>query len=171
MNRVRWRVTKLLKWLEHLSSQERLRLLSLEKSRLGGDLINIWEYLKGWVQRGWHQTLFTGAQVTGQEVMGTNWKLSGSSWKSGNTSLGRVTEHWNKLPGEVVESPSLDVVLSNQFKVSLLEQAVWTKWLLVVPSNLNQFLILWTVPLNLLKNMEVYNSSHLFIIIVNNFCG
>ena len=46
----------------------------------------------------------------------------------------RVTEHWKRLPREVVESPFLvtlesrmDVVLGNLLKVTLLEQGSWTR--------------------------------------------
>ena len=102
----------MIRGMEHLSCEERLRELGLfspEKRMLQGDLIAAFQYLKGAYKKA-GEGLFTRAGS--DRTRGNSYKL-----KKGRFRLDirkkfftmRVARHWNRLPREAVAAPSLEV--------------------------------------------------------------
>ncbi|KAK4817557.1 hypothetical protein QYF61_020006 [Mycteria americana] len=134
---VQRRAMKLVKGLEQKSDEEQLRdlgLFSLEKRRLRGDLIALYNCLKGGCRENTKRICrLTSASRTAAYPPATHPKLkvslkerkflsrtrgNGLKLLQGRFRLDirkfyfteRVIKHWNRLPREVVESPSLEVL-------------------------------------------------------------
>ncbi|KAK4829619.1 hypothetical protein QYF61_005746 [Mycteria americana] len=98
---------KMIRGLEHLSYEDRLRelgLFSLEKRRLREKLTAAFQYLKG-PMRKLRRDFLQGTRANGFKLKEGTCRLD--IRKTFFTM--RVLRHWNRLPREAVDAPSLEV--------------------------------------------------------------
>jgi len=104
---------KMIKSLEHLPYEERLSnmgLFNLGKRRLRRDLINVYKYLKGGGKQMNEARLFL--VVCSNRTRSNGLKTEHGKFCTNmqkNFYMIRVTEHWNRLLREAVESLSMEI--------------------------------------------------------------
>jgi len=109
------RAMKMIRGLEYLSYEHRLRdleLFSLEKTRLWGDLLAAFQYLKG-AYRKHGEGLFT--RVHSDRTQGNGCKLKEDRFRLDIRKkffTMRAVKHWHMLPSEAVDAPSLAVFMA-----------------------------------------------------------
>ena len=115
LEQVQRRATKIIRELEHLSYEERLRelgLFCLEKRRLQRNLTGAFQYLKGAYEQK-EDWLLT--QSDNNRTRESVYKLEEGRFRLDVRKkflTQKMVWHWHRLPREAMDAPSLDVFKS-----------------------------------------------------------
>ena len=117
LERAQRRTTKMIQGMEHLCYEDRLKelgLLSLKKRKFWGDLRASFKCLKGSYRKEGDKH---SSKICCDRTRGNGFKLKEGRFrldtrKSGEKKLFtvRVEKYWNKLPRDVLEAPSLEML-------------------------------------------------------------
>jgi len=105
------KMNEMIQRMEHLSYKDRLKelgLFSLKIGRLWSDLIADFQFLKESYRKEGDR-LFS--RVCGDRIKGNGFKLKEGRFKLDirkKSFTARVVRHWNRLPRDVVDDPSLE---------------------------------------------------------------
>lgn len=135
--------TRNIKWLDHWTCVERLRAGTVQPAaeNAQGDLIRVNKSLMG---RSWGDgtRLFSVVLSDRTQDNGHKWKYKKLHFRKKNCTV-RVTEPWDRLPRETVESPSseilktqVDAVLSDLLWLTSPWRGGWMSQSPEVPSSL-----------------------------------
>ena len=111
LEQIKRRDTEMIRGLEHFSYKERLRepgLFSLEKRRLQEDLIVAFQYLKRAYKQEREQLFIRLDMKRGYGFKLRQGRFRLDIRRKFFTQTQRVVMHWNRLPKEVVDAPSME---------------------------------------------------------------
>ena len=111
LERVQHRATKLIEGYQHFSYKERLRktgLISLEKRRVRGDLIQTFKIVKGYDKLDYRNffEISKGGKTRGHSIKLVKKRCNGDIRKHFFSQ--RVVNPWNGLPQDVVDADSVN---------------------------------------------------------------
>ena len=107
------RATEKINGLDNLPYEDgrtNMGLFRLGKRRLRGDLIHVYKYLKGGRRQMYearHFSILYSNKMRSNDLKFEHRKFHTNMWKN------LVTEHWNRLPREVVGPPSMEILMTS----------------------------------------------------------